>query len=80
MHREGQLSGSKLRYINASIKTTIFAVATKKNSIEAIIPEGIKTGYEIHEVDLIVFATGFDVIDDSFNAIGTRGMNGLSLR
>lgn len=61
-------------------QNNVFAVDTKKSPIEAITPEGIKTANGVHEVDLIVFATGFDVIDGSFNAIDIRGKNGLSLK
>lgn len=59
----------------------VFAVDLKKTPIQAIKPDGIETADgQLHQVDLIVFATGFDASDGSYHAIDFRGRNGLSLK
>ncbi|MFE4501931.1 flavin-containing monooxygenase [Rhodococcus sp. NPDC056743] len=48
--------------------------------IERIAPEGIQTSAGLHELDMIVFATGFDAMTGALNAIDIRGRGGIPLR
>ena len=48
--------------------------------IEAIEPQGVRVAGQLHEVDAIVFATGFDAITGSLLKPDIRGLGGLSLR
>jgi cyclohexanone monooxygenase len=47
--------------------------------IERIVPEGIETRAGLHEVDAIVFATGFDAMTGALGRIDIRGRDGLAL-
>ncbi|KAF2021451.1 cyclohexanone monooxygenase, variant 1 [Aaosphaeria arxii CBS 175.79] len=59
----------------------VSAVDLKKTPITSIESGGIKTSDgKLHELDLIVFATGFNATDGSYFAIDIKGRDGLSLR
>ncbi|KAM7208234.1 phenylacetone monooxygenase [Naviculisporaceae sp. PSN 640] len=49
--------------------------------IERITPKGIllKSGVE-HEFDILIYATGFDAVTGSFNAVDFQGINGQKLK
>ncbi|KAI5360673.1 Putative flavin monooxygenase, FAD/NAD(P)-binding domain superfamily [Septoria linicola] len=58
----------------------VHAVDITKNPIVSVVPEGIKTADgQLHEFDLIVFATGFDSVDGSYFRIDFRGLHNTSL-
>ena len=48
--------------------------------IQEITAKGIKTGGMEIEVDMILFATGFDAMTGALNEIDIRGRNGLALK
>ncbi|EXJ84399.1 hypothetical protein A1O3_05066 [Capronia epimyces CBS 606.96] len=48
--------------------------------ITRVTAKGIETTAGLHELDIIVFATGFDAIEGNYNRIRIRGRNGLSLK
>ena len=59
----------------------VFAVDLKKTPIKSVNPEGIETDDgKVHQVDLIVFATGFDAIDGSYYHIDFKGRKGKDLK
>ncbi|MFJ6263308.1 flavin-containing monooxygenase [Rhodococcus erythropolis] len=43
-------------------------------------PTGIRVGDEFHEVDAIIFATGYDAITGTLARIDIRGRNGVALK
>ena len=47
--------------------------------IEEIVPEGIRTGERLHELDMIIFATGFDAFTGSLLKPNIVGRNGVTL-
>jgi cation diffusion facilitator CzcD-associated flavoprotein CzcO len=47
--------------------------------IEAVTPTGLRTGTAEHELDVIVFATGFDAITGALLRIDIRGTGGVRL-
>ncbi len=53
----------------------------KADPIAEFTPTGIRleSGAE-HELDVVVFATGFDAVDGNYTRIDMRGRNGLTLR
>ncbi|KAK4999505.1 hypothetical protein LTR66_001483 [Elasticomyces elasticus] len=56
-------------------------VDLKETPIKCITPNGIVTsdGLE-HQLDVIIFATGFDAIDGNYTRVKIRGANGESLK
>ena len=55
-------------------------VDLRETPIERITPSGIRTSDAEHEVDMIVYATGFDAITGAFDRIDIRGVDGQRLR
>ncbi|MBT9571616.1 MAG: NAD(P)/FAD-dependent oxidoreductase, partial [Pseudomonas umsongensis] len=56
-------------------------VDVKANPIAEITPKGVKTedGVE-HELDMLIFATGFDAVDGNYIKIDIRGRKGLTIQ
>ncbi|KAJ3535844.1 hypothetical protein NM208_g6964 [Fusarium decemcellulare] len=62
-------------------RDNVDVVNIRENPIVAITPQGIQLADgKVHELDVIIFATGFDAIDGSYNRIRIRGRNGISLK
>ncbi len=55
-------------------------VDVSKNGIDRITPQGIRANGIDHELDCIVFATGFDAFTGSINRIDIRGRDGAALK
>lgn len=52
-----------------------------ENPITAITPKGVKTADGIeHELDILVFATGFDAVDGNYKRMDLRGRNGVRIQ
>ncbi|WP_433503005.1 flavin-containing monooxygenase [Pseudonocardia halophobica] len=54
-------------------------VDVRKTPITGITEAGIRTGDTVHEVDVLVFAIGFDAISGAVREIDVRGRGGRSL-
>jgi cyclohexanone monooxygenase len=67
-------------YFETYNRDNVSLVDIRSAPIEEITPEGIRTTDRIHELDAIVFATGFDAMTGALLAIDIRGRDGLSLR
>ncbi len=52
----------------------------RETPIRQITPTGIRTSEQDFDLDVIVFATGFDAMTGTFFKIDIRGRNGLALR
>lgn len=50
------------------------------DGIECITPRGIQVNGQVHDLDVIVFATGFDAITGTLLAIDITGRDGLALK
>ncbi|MEU6654296.1 alpha/beta hydrolase fold domain-containing protein [Streptomyces sp. NPDC046900] len=61
-------------------RDNVTLVGLRGNPIECITPTGLRVGGVDHEVDAIVFATGYDAMTGPLNAIDIRGLDGTSLR
>jgi cyclohexanone monooxygenase len=69
------------KYYSRFNQDNVSAVDLKKTPIDSITPEGIKTADgKLHELDLIVFATGFDAIDGSYFNVDFKGRKGKDLK
>lgn len=55
-------------------------VNLRKGPITAVERNGIRTERGFHELDVIVYATGFDAMTGALTRIDVRGRNGTSLR
>lgn len=53
----------------------------KANPIAEITPKGVKTADGVeHELDMLIFATGFDAVDGNYTKIDIRGRKGLAIQ
>ena len=57
----------------------VHLVDLQETPIEAITPAGVRTTAGEHELDVIVFATGFDAMTGALSRIDIRGRDGLAL-
>ncbi|MBV1917087.1 MAG: NAD(P)/FAD-dependent oxidoreductase [Sphingomonadaceae bacterium] len=54
-------------------------VDAKSDPIECLTAKGIRTGSTDYDVDVIIFATGYDALTGSLNRIDIRGRDGMTL-
>lgn len=59
---------------------SVHLVDIKESPIQRITARGIQTGNAHHDVDVIIFATGFDAVTGALDRIDIRGEQGLSLK
>jgi cation diffusion facilitator CzcD-associated flavoprotein CzcO len=67
-------------YFETFNRDNVTLVDLRATPIEEITSHGIRTSAGDHEVDAIVFATGFDAMTGALLKIDIRGRNGVSLR
>ena len=58
----------------------VHLVDLRRGGIEAITPSGVRTAQGDYELDVIVYATGFDAMTGALFRIDIRGRDGLPLR
>jgi cyclohexanone monooxygenase len=69
------------KYYSRFNQDNVSAIDLKQTPIKSVTPNGIETSDgKIHEVDLIVFATGFDATAGSYFNIDFQGRKGKSLK
>ena len=61
-------------------RDNVTLVDIKADRLEAIVPEGVRTSSRVHQLDMIVYATGFDVFTGSLFRANITGRAGLTLR
>ena len=61
-------------------RDNVHLVDLRQTPIRRITPTGIRTSERDFQLDVIVFATGFDAMTGTFFKIDIRGRNGLALR
>jgi cation diffusion facilitator CzcD-associated flavoprotein CzcO len=66
-------------YFETFNKPHVHLVDTRQTPISEITPAGIRTGDVEHELDVIVFATGYDAFTGSFLRMDIRGRDGVRL-
>jgi cation diffusion facilitator CzcD-associated flavoprotein CzcO len=67
-------------YFEAYNRDNVRLVDLSATPIERITRTGIQTTAGHHELDLIVYATGFDAITGGYDRIDIRGVDGVALR
>jgi cation diffusion facilitator CzcD-associated flavoprotein CzcO len=68
-------------YLEVYHRPNVKAVSVKDNPIVEIVPEGVKTADGVvHELDIIVLATGFDAGTGALTRIDIQGRDGRSLK
>lgn len=67
-------------YYEAYNKDNVHLVDIREAPIQEITPEGIKTGDNFYNLDVIIFATGFDAVTGSLDRIDIRGKDDLRLK
>ncbi len=68
------------KYFEAYNRDDVHLVDLSSTPIVRFTPEGIETTGSHHDLDLIVFATGFDAITGGYDRIDIRGAGGTTLR
>jgi cation diffusion facilitator CzcD-associated flavoprotein CzcO len=66
-------------YYETFNRPNVTLVDLKATPIEEITPAGIRTSRDEFDVDVIVYATGFDALTGSLQALGIRGRDGRAL-
>jgi cyclohexanone monooxygenase len=67
-------------YFEVYNRDNVQLVDLSETPIEEITPAGIRTTAREYELDVIVFATGFDAITGAYDRIDIRGVDGVELR
>ncbi|WP_344596053.1 NAD(P)/FAD-dependent oxidoreductase [Actinomadura vinacea] len=70
----------EIGYFDAFNRDDVTLVDTLAAPIERITPEGVRTAEQLHELDVLVFATGFDALTGALLKIDIRGRDGMALR
>jgi hypothetical protein len=67
-------------YYETFNRDNVTLVDLRKSPIREVTPAGIRTEHGVHELDVIVYATGFDAMTGALSRIDVRGRNAISLR
>lgn len=67
-------------YYETFNRDNVTLVDVRAHPIEAVTPTGLKTAAGHYDLDVIVFATGFDAVTGALLAIDIRGRDGVRLR
>ncbi|KIW94686.1 uncharacterized protein Z519_04663 [Cladophialophora bantiana CBS 173.52] len=68
------------QYLEVYNQDNVELVDLNEESIERVTEKGIKTSKQEREFDVIIYATGFDPVTGSFNAIDIVGVDGQRLK
>lgn len=67
-------------YYDIFNQNNVELVSIRENPIEEVVAEGIRTSDgALHEIDVLVMATGFDAVDGSYRGLDIRGRDGEQL-
>ena len=68
-------------YLESFLRPNVTAVNCHKTGITEIVPEGVKTSDgKVHELDILILATGFDAGTGALTRMDIRGRAGRSLK
>jgi cation diffusion facilitator CzcD-associated flavoprotein CzcO len=67
-------------YYEAYNRDNVLLVDLKETPIECITPKGIKTSDKEYELDMIIYATGFDAVTGALTRIDIHGEGGQTLK
>ncbi len=66
-------------YYEVFNQPNVTLVDLKATPFRRITPTGVETTEGFHELDMLIYATGFDAVTGAFEAIDIRGVGGLPL-
>lgn len=66
-------------YYQTFNRDNVSLVDLREDPIVAVRPGGLETGSGLHELDVLVYATGFDAMTGALSRIDVRGRGGASL-
>jgi cyclohexanone monooxygenase len=67
-------------YYDVYNQDNVLLVDVREAPIERITPKGVKTRDAEYELDVIIFATGYDAVTGSLTGINIRGEDGQSIK
>ncbi|MBM4226150.1 MAG: NAD(P)/FAD-dependent oxidoreductase [Gammaproteobacteria bacterium] len=67
-------------YFETFNRENVSLVDLRETPIERIVAEGVKTSADVHALDTLVFATGFDALTGPLTRLGIRGRDGQTLQ
>jgi len=67
-------------YYETFNRDNVTLVDLRKDPIRDVTPTGIRTEHGLHELDVIIYATGFDAMTGALSRIDIRGRDAMSLR
>jgi cation diffusion facilitator CzcD-associated flavoprotein CzcO len=67
------------RYFEAYNRDNVHLVDLSETPVERFTPQGIQTAAEHYDLDLMVFATGFDAMTGAWNKMEIHGVGGMAL-
>ncbi|KAG8631568.1 hypothetical protein KVT40_000708 [Elsinoe batatas] len=67
-------------YYEVFNQDNVTLVDIKEDPIEVVNETGVKTGTQQYDLDILIYATGFDAVTGSFNAVDFRGRDGKLLK
>jgi hypothetical protein len=67
-------------YFEVFNQSNVKLVDIREDPISQITETGIQTEDAFYELDVLIYATGFDAVTGSFNAVDIQGRNGTSLK
>jgi cation diffusion facilitator CzcD-associated flavoprotein CzcO len=67
-------------YYDTFNRDDVSLVDVKENPIVEITPKGIRTTDGEYELDVLIYATGFDAVDGNYIKIDLRGRGGVTMR
>ncbi len=67
-------------YFEQFNRENVDIVHLQETPIISITEKGVQTSDKLYELDVLVFATGFDAIEGNYNRVRIQGRDGLSLK
>lgn len=67
-------------YFETYNRDNVQLVDCSETPIQRVVPNGIETTDQTYDLDVIIFATGFDSFTGAFDQIDIRGRNGVKLQ
>ncbi|MBV1883628.1 MAG: NAD(P)/FAD-dependent oxidoreductase [Pseudomonadales bacterium] len=67
-------------YYDTFNRDNVSLVDVKTNPITEVTSSGIRTDQGEYELDIIIYATGFDAVDGSYTRLDLRGTDGLQIK
>ena len=67
-------------YYEVFDRDNVTLVDVRASPIERILPRGLRTADADYELDVLIFATGYDAVTGSLDRIDIRGEDGLALK